>query len=101
MADHHAERIGAVQHLGVAQLRESRGFDLLDALPQAELAQGLRGALRQGDFPAVEGGLGDGLPRLLLQHADAQTLAREGSCQSQPGRAGSHNQNVVIHGEAV
>ena len=101
MADDHAERIGPVQHLGVAQLREGRGFDLLDALPQAELAQGVGGAVRQGNFTAVKGGFGDGLLRLLLQYADAQALAGKCARQNQSGRAGSHNQNVVMHGEAV
>ena len=101
VADDQTERIGAVQHLCVAQLGEGRRLDLLDPLPQAELAQGVCRPLRKGDFASVEGRMREGFLGLLVQHADAQALARQRPCQTQSGRAGTHNQNVVIHGEAV
>ena len=66
MADEHGEGGRAVEHPGIAQRREGRAVHVLNAFPQAQLAQKGGRALGECDLAAIEACLAQRLFRLLL-----------------------------------
>ena len=96
--DAHGVGRQAVEHLGVAQGRERRGFIAFDASPQAQHTHLVGGALRQCDFAAVVGRVFQCGQRLWVRDADGQPAARERTRQAEPCGAGAADENVVVHG---
>ncbi|MNI65528.1 hypothetical protein D3C73_1210400 [compost metagenome] len=81
----------AVHHPRIAQLG-NLGFG--QALPQAKLFQALPRRMGQGDFTAIEGGLGQGLARLRLDQPDLQAGTSQRARKAQPGRPGTDHHHV-------
>ena len=98
VADHHGERRGAVQHPRVAQRRQRIRVVSFYALPQAQVLQQLCRMLGQCNFASVESRVGQRRFGLLFDQGHLQAVARQGTRQTQAGRAGATHDDVVIHG---